>query len=98
MHMNRESVVKCSLAVALDEARRSFQYLNPRSGFPLQVLFKILGIEPSNPVKRSPQFARLVDVDLASLLCVGLPELLADAERVETGLEDASLATEVCST
>ena len=52
--------------------------------------------EPTDLVVGRPEFAGLVDVDLACLLGVCLAELLAYSESVETSLEDASLAAQIC--
>jgi len=54
-------------------------------------------IEPTNFLIRLPQLASLVDIDLARLLSIRLAELLSDSQGVDTGLEDASFAAQVCS-
>jgi hypothetical protein len=63
----------------------------------LHKLTEVFWLEPSDLVIRLPELASLVDVDLAGLLGVSLAELLADAESVDAGLEDASLAAQVGS-
>ncbi len=52
-------------------------------------------IEPSDSVVGRPELARLVDVNLARLLRVGFPELLADAERLQPGGEDAEFTAQI---
>lgn len=61
----------------------------------LDVLGDPAGIEPSDFLERLPQFAGLVDIDLAGLLGVGLAELLADAQGLDALDEDAALRGEV---
>lgn len=52
-------------------------------------------IQPADLLKRLPQLARLVHVDLAGLLGVRLAELLADAEGLDALDEDAALRRQV---
>lgn len=52
-------------------------------------------VKPAGSFIRSVQFGRLVDVNLAGLLGMGLTELLALVVVVQTGLEDATLAGEI---
>ena len=54
--------------------------------------------EPANLVVGGPQLASLIDIDLASLLSIGLSELLANPKSVQASLEDASLAAEISGT
>lgn len=54
-------------------------------------------VEPADLLKRGPQFGRLVDVNLAGLLGVGLAELLALNSAGSAADEDAPLAGEVRS-
>ena len=63
-----------------------------------EVSSKMLGFEPADPLVGRPELAGLVDVDLACLLAVRLAKLLADAQRLEPGHEDPSLAAEVGGT
>lgn len=56
---------------------------------------KVSLVEPSHFVKRRPQLACFVDINLARLLRIRLAKLLADAEGVQSRLEDASFAAEV---
>jgi len=54
-------------------------------------------VEPTDFLVRLPQLAGLVDINLARLLSIRLAELLADSQGVDTGLEDAPFAAQVCS-
>lgn len=56
------------------------------------------GVQPADLLERLPQLARLVHVDLAGLLGVGLAELLADAQGLDALDEDASLGGQVGGT
>lgn len=67
------------------------------SEFRSQVLTNPVGVEPTNPVKGSPELGGLVDIDLAGLLRIRLAELLVVAEAEESSLKDASLAGQVRS-
>jgi len=58
----------------------------------LEIFRKVLRVKPANPLKRCPELACFVDVNLASLLRVGFAELFADAQLLEAGHEDATLA------
>lgn len=51
--------------------------------------------EPVNLIKCLPQLAGFVDINLASLLCVGLSELLVDPKSVKTLNEDSTLGGEI---
>lgn len=64
----------------------------------LQELDEVFLPQPSNLLKRRPQFARLVDIDLTGLLAVCLSELLANLETLDACDKDASLAGKVGST
>jgi len=61
----------------------------------LEILCHVLRIEPADFVEGCPEFAGLVDVDAAGLLCVRLAKLFADTQFFEAAFEDASLAVEV---
>lgn len=67
----------------------------PENGSHLQEASNPVGVEPANLVKGRPELRGLVDVNLASLLSVGLAELLASPEALETALEHATLAGEI---
>ncbi len=56
---------------------------------------KVILVEPPDFVESSPELASFIDVNLARLLCVCLPELLSDPQRIDASLEDPSFATEV---
>lgn len=58
-------------------------------------VMKILRLEPPYSVVGRPEFASFVDVNLASLLSVGLAELFAYAEGTNSSLKDSALAAEV---
>lgn len=60
-----------------------------------EILPEMVRVKPSHAFVGGPEFAGLVDVNLAGLLAVGLAELLADAQGLKTSLEDASLAAKV---
>ena len=64
----------------------------------MEILLKVDLVEPPDFVVGGPELARLVDVDLASLLGIRLPEFLADLERVEAGFEYPPLAAQVGGT
>ena len=55
-------------------------------------------VQPANLVKGSPELGRLVDIDLARLLGIGLAELLAHPETFEAPDKHASLAGQIRST
>jgi len=61
----------------------------------LEILCHVLRVEPADFVEGGPEFAGLVDIDAASLLCVRLAKLLTDTQFFESAFEDASLAVEV---
>lgn len=61
----------------------------------LDKLSEEVRLEPANLLVGLPEFASLIDVDLARLLGVCLTELLADSESVDAGHEDPSLTAEV---
>lgn len=65
-------------------------------GFCSQPLKEVFFLEPSNPLEGCPEFASLVDVDLASLLTIGLSELLASLQAFDASEEDATLTSEIC--
>jgi hypothetical protein len=45
-----------------------------------------------------PEFASLVDINLASLLCICLPELFANLVSLNSLDEDPTLGGEICGT
>lgn len=55
-------------------------------------------LQPSDLFKHSPQLARLIHINLASLLSIRLSELLANLQALLPLDEYASLAREICST
>lgn len=57
-------------------------------------LEKVL-VEPADFVESSPKLAGLVDVNLASLLCVGLAELFGNTQRIEASFKDTTLAAQI---
>lgn len=59
------------------------------------VLAEVFWVEPADPVVRLPQFASLVDVDLAGLLGVRLAELLSNLQGINACLKHTSLAAEI---
>jgi hypothetical protein len=61
----------------------------------LEILAEVVRVEPADLLIRRPEFAGLVDVDIASLLGVRLAKLLADLQALSAGLEDTALAAEV---
>lgn len=55
-------------------------------------------VEPADFIVGHPQLRGLVHIDLASLLGIGLAELLADLGTLEAALEDAALAGQIGGT
>ena len=64
---------------------------------PLQVFPDPFGIKPSNFVECRPKLAGLIDINLASLLSIGLPELFVDSQRINSLDEDSPLRCEIGS-
>jgi hypothetical protein len=52
-------------------------------------------LKPANLLESLPKLGRLVNVNLASLLCVCLTELLASSQALEASLENSALACKV---
>ena len=61
----------------------------------LEVLAGVNRIEPAHFVESSPELASLVDIDLACLLSISLPEFLSDAQCGQASLKYPSLAAQV---
>lgn len=59
------------------------------------MLLDPLGVQPADLVKCLPQLACFVDVNLASLLSISLPELFANCKSFDSLDEDSSLRGEV---
>lgn len=60
-----------------------------------KVMLKVVLVEPSNLIECSPELARLIDINLTSLLCISLSEFFAYPQSIDAGLEDPSLAAQV---
>lgn len=67
-------------------------------GWNLEKWFKVSRVEPAHLVVGGPQFAGLVDINLAGLLRIGLSEFLVDSQRVQSPFENPPFAAEVCRT
>ena len=64
----------------------------------LEELLKVFAVEPAALLIGLPQLACLVDINIASLLCGSLGEVLAFPEAVDLGDEDPSLIGQVLRT
>jgi len=60
-----------------------------------KVLLEVSPIEPSDLLISSPELASFVDINLASLLSIRLPELLPNGQSPQTSLEDPSFAAKI---
>jgi hypothetical protein len=62
------------------------------------ILHNPFGVQPSNLIKCLPKFASLIDINLASLLCICLPKLFANLVSLNSLDEDPTLGGEICGT
>jgi len=69
-----------------------------RARFLVEVLLDPFRIQPADLLKCLPQFACLVDINLACLLCISLPELLANLECLDPLDEDSALGGKISGT
>ena len=79
---------------------RTTLHAGRRNGYrnSLEELLEVFAVEPSALLVGFPQLACLVDIDIASLLCGRLREVLAFSEAVDFGDEDPSLVGQVLRT